>query len=349
MFVNAAKAAARQWVLTEGSRLPGFAGAFFHGSTNWLAADAVLPATSDLDIMLVFDEPPPVKLGKFVYAGVILEVSYMAWAELGSAENILRTAHLAGSFKGDSVIADPTGRLTALQSIVAENYAKRAWVLARCANAQEKILRNLDGIRTDAPFHEQVMAWLFGTGVTTHVLLVAGLRNPTVRKRYLAVRELLMEYDRLAFYEPLLELLGCADMNHAQVQYHLDTLTAAFDVAKTVVKTPFFFAADIDDLARPVAIGGSQELIDGGDHREAIFWIVATYARCQIIFYTDATPAIQAQFTPGFHALLADLGIRSFADLMQRSAAVRAFLPRLWQEAEALVAANPEIVVVDTA
>jgi hypothetical protein len=293
--------------------------------------------------MLVFAEPPPVKLGKFVYQGVILEVSYLSWAALQAPEQILRTAHLAGSFKGPSIIADPTGRLTVLQAAVARDYTKRTWVMARCQGTKAKLLHNLDSLRATDPWPDQVSAWLFGTGLTTHLLLVAGLRNPTVRKRYLAARELLAAYGQLAFYTALLDLLGCTQLRAAQVTAHLDALTAAFDVAKTVIKSPFFFAADISDLGRPVAIDGSRALIEQGDHREAIFWIVATYARCQQIFEHDAPPAVGAQFAPGFQGLLADLGIGSFADLDARRAAVKAFLPRLWTMTEAVLAANPEI------
>lgn len=343
MLVHEAKALARQWVLHEGEKLPGFQGAFFHGSINWLAADATLAPTSDLDIMLVFADPPPTKLGKFVYNGVILEVSSLASSALASPEAILSTSHLAGSFQGSSIIADPTGELTHLQQAVAANYAKRAWVIKRCADAEAKIRRNLAGIRKDDPFHDQVMAWLFGTGVTTHVLLIAGLENPTVRRRYLAVRELLANYGRLDFYEELLRLLGCRTLRPQQVAGHLATLTAAFDVAKTVVTTAYPFAADLTDLARPIAIEGSRELIEQGYHREAIFWIVATYARCQQVFDQAGTPEQLATFTPGFQALLADLGIACHGDLVQRRNQVIAFLPRLWTMAEAIIAANPAI------
>ncbi len=47
MRVQQAKDIARQWVQEKGAELPGFAGAFFHGSINWLADDADLPASSD--------------------------------------------------------------------------------------------------------------------------------------------------------------------------------------------------------------------------------------------------------------------------------------------------------------
>jgi hypothetical protein len=59
-----------------------------------------------------------------------------------------------------------------------------------------------------------------------------------------------------------------------------------FDTAKAVIKTPFSFASDISDAAGPIAIDGSRELIERGLHREAVFWIVVTYSRCQKVLFT---------------------------------------------------------------
>src|SRR5262249_28530097 len=159
---------------------------------------------------------------------------------------------LAGSFRVPGIILDPSGRLTALQAAVSKEYAKRRWVARRCEDARGRVLRNLRSLDAAAPFPDPGTPWLFGTGVTTQVLLVAGLKNPTVRTRYVAVRELLAEYGRLPFYPALLALLGCAEMSQARAEQHLTALTAVFDAAKEVIATPFFFAADLSDVARPV-------------------------------------------------------------------------------------------------
>ncbi len=344
MIVKHAKDVARQWVIEEAGQTPGFCGAFYHGSTNWLPDDAAFPATSDVDVMVVLADPnPPNKPGKFIYRDVMLEVSYMAQDQLQSPDIILGQSHMAGSFQGSGVISDPSGQLTTLQAAVAKDYRKRYWVRRRCEHARDKVLNNLEGLNESAPFHDQVMPWLFGTGVTTHMLLVAGLKNPTVRRRYHVTRELLADYGHLDFYPTLLELLGCAQMSRARVEQHLAALAEVFDIAKVVVKTPFFFAADISDLARPIAIDGSRELIERGYHREAIFWIVATYSRCRMVLYHDAPTEVQDRFSPGYRHLLGDLGITTFADLQERSEQVKALLPRVWQVAEAIMAANPDI------
>lgn len=336
MFVREAKSIAQQWIDQEMGTVAGFEGAFFHGSINWLPDEAILPASSDVDLMLLFDEPPPIKLGKFVYRNLLLEVSYLAADQVRSAERLLGQYHLASSFRTDSIIADPTGRLRPLQRTVAQEFAKRKWVSKRCAQARDKVLNNLASLDAAAPFHMQVMAWLFSTGVMTHVLLVADLQNPTVRTRYVAVRALLERIDRLELHEMLLQLQGSALMSRSQVEEHLVALTEVFDAAKEVTKTPIFFASDISDASRPIAIDGSWDLIERGLHREAIFWIVATYARCMHIFQMDA-PALEQKFARGFHALVADLGIHSFEDICARRDEIVASMPRLWATAEEIM------------
>ncbi len=87
---------------------------------------------------------------------------------------------------------------------VSRDYAKRQWVLRRCQHARHEVLDGLAATDESASLPDQMIEWLFATGRTTHVLLVAGLKNPTVRRRYMAVRDLLAEYGQLAFYETLL-------------------------------------------------------------------------------------------------------------------------------------------------
>ena len=72
MLVREAKAAGRRWVLEKGRETPGCTGAYFSGSVNWLDDDAALPATSDVDVHLVLEEPgSALKPGTFVYGGAL--------------------------------------------------------------------------------------------------------------------------------------------------------------------------------------------------------------------------------------------------------------------------------------
>src|SRR5918994_244873 len=324
-MVSEARALAARWVAEHAAGTPGFAGALLGGSAAWSPGHAELPATSDVDVMVVTDDPgaAPAR-SKRRYGGVLLEVTVLPWDQLRSPERVLASYHLAGLLRPGTVLADPSGRLAGLQAATATDYPRRAWVRRRCRDAEQRIL-----------------AWLFPTGVTTHVLLTAGLRNPTVRLRYLSARTLLADYGRPGFHQELLALLGCAELSRERVEWHLTAMTAAFDTAAAVAATPFPFSSDITPAARPVAVDGSRDLVGRGHHREAVFWIAVTYARCLAILASDA-PAAAPGHTPGFSALLHELGIASPADLGRRAGKVRGFLPRLGRVAEAILAANPD-------
>src|SRR5580704_8766565 len=192
--------------------------------------------------------------GKFRYHEVLLEASYLTNDQHRSSDLVLSDYHLAPSFRTASILLDPSGHLTALRAIVSRDYAKRQWVRRRCANARDRVLGHLRSIQEGIPLHDLVIACLFGAGITSHVLLVAGLRNPTVRARYVAVRELLADYGDVEFYETLLELLGTTRIRRGRVGQHLATLADVFDTATKAIKTPFPFASDLSDIARPIAI-----------------------------------------------------------------------------------------------
>jgi hypothetical protein len=345
MRVRAAREIAIDWVVRHACLQDGFRGAYFSGSTVALPADAEIPIGSDLDVVIVTSaaEPPP-KLGKFVHGGVLLEVTYLPWRQIASAHDVLASYHLAGSFRLDTIFADPTGDLRRLQDEVSRHFAEWIWVRRRCEDVRQKVERYLRSIDPIAPWPDQVMAWLFGTGVITHILLVAALRNPTVRLRYLAVSEVLAAYGHDGLYPELLHLLGCEAWTPARVERHLRALAGTFDAAAVVSRTPFFFSSDITPEARPIAIDGSYHLILTGHHREAVFWIVATFARCQKILTVDASHDVQRALAPAFDAVLADLGITSPSDLLARADAALTFLPTVWATAEAIVSANPAIV-----
>ena len=339
--VGAARAAAANWVAGHAAGAAWFRGAFFSGSTVGLPDGAELALGSDVDVMVVTarEEPPP-KPGKLLHRGALLEVTSLPWRLLASAEQVLASYHLAGSFRVDTLVADPTGHLRRLQERVARGFAERAWVRRRCEDARRRVSDRLRALDPSAPFHDQVTAWLFPTGVTTHVVLVAALRNPTVRLRYLAAREALADHGHAELYPELLALLGCAGWTQSRAERHLRQLARAFDAAAAVAATPFFFSGDVTELARPVAIDASRRLIDGGRHREAVFWMVATSARCQKILAADAPLRVRREHAPAFEAMVADLGITSTADLGRRADEVIGFLPRLWRTAEAIMPAG---------
>lgn len=338
VLVRDGRAAARAWVAEHAAQSSDFRGAFFSGSTTALPEGHALAATSDVDVVVVVSgSTAPPKLGKFAYRGVILEVTYLPWTALASVAEVAKSYYLAPSFRNDQVIMDPTGHLGLLRDEISPRFDHLVAVQRRYEDVISKIGTRLSALDTTTAWHDQVTEWMFPTSLTTQVVLVAALRNPTVRLRYLAARAVLHDHDQDALYLTLLRLLGCTDCDRQIVQHHLDRLAVTFDQAVVVSQTPFFFSTDITRTARPIAIDGSQDLIDNGAHRESAFWIIATYARCQKIFAADAPTRLRHDAELRFRAAVTDLlGIRDTAGLLRRRQVVRELLPALRESAASI-------------
>ncbi|MFD0717425.1 hypothetical protein [Paenibacillus sp. GCM10027626] len=342
MNIHTARSAAAEWVLQEASRQPDFLAAYYSGSTAVLPEDALLPPSSDVDIIVVTVSPaPPLKLGKFRYNDVLLEVTHLGWDQLYPVQKTLSSYHLAHSLRINTIIADPSGQLLKLQQEVERCFARPDQIRLRVQSVLGRIRSGLDSIDLNAPLHNQIMAWLFATGVTTHAILVAALCNPTIRLRYMAARDVLSRHGLNDYYEQLLRLLGCAEMSPQRAFYHLDNMTSAFDAAAAAAVTPFFFSSDVTAAARPIAVDGSRQLIRDGNHREAVFWMTATFARCHHILAADAPESVREAHLPAFRELIADLGIVSLPEsLLDRAEGVRRSLPQLAEITEHILSAG---------
>ncbi|HEX6872561.1 MAG TPA: hypothetical protein VF163_15800 [Micromonosporaceae bacterium] len=303
-----------------------------------------MPPASDIDVAIVVASPlPAMTVGKVRHQDVLLEISFVSAEALARPEVVLSTYYLAGSFRVDAVLCDPTGQLRGLQEQVGSLFAEQGWVLRRCQDARQRVESHLGRFDPLGPWHDQVTAWLFAAGVTTHILLVAALRNPTVRLRYLNVREVLQTYRHPDVYERLLDLLGCTNLAKERVERHLAALAITFDAASAVAKTPFPFSSDITPAARHIAIDGGEELIRASDHRESVFWTVATFARCHKILAVDGPRKRQHELMPAFDELMADLGIASTGDLIAGCRSISEALPMVWETAVSIVAANRDV------
>ena len=116
MLASDARAVAAGWVAGHAAEVPGYLGALLGGSLAWLPDDAELPATSDVDVMVVTDDPDATAgRSKRRHGGVLLEATVLPWWQLGSPERVLASYHLAGLFRTPAtILADPSGRLAAL-------------------------------------------------------------------------------------------------------------------------------------------------------------------------------------------------------------------------------------------
>lgn len=342
----AARQAAREWIEETARSMPGYRAALLAGSITSLPDAAIVPPWSDTDVMVVIDGEAPAKAGKFRLNGALLEGTYLSAAALADPELVLGSYHAANAVATGAILDDPGGWLAGIQAAVRAEFPRRRRVEARCAIARAGVERGFAAIDGTGSLAVQAQSWVFPTGVMTHVLLVAGLRNPTVRRRYETVRELLAEHNRLDLHERLLELLGCHQMDPRTVERHLQNVTRLFDVAAPVRADSYRFSSDITAIARPISLDGSQDMIDRGFHREAAFWLVVTGSRAlqKIQHGPGPAAAAPAPYEDEFADLLGDLGIGMFEDVLVRCDDALALLPDVWDTAIGIMDATPAIV-----
>lgn len=327
--------------------MPGYGGAYLSGSAAWLSPDMLIPRSSDVDLTIVLGPGGrPGRSGKLAVGRTLLDVSWISSARLASAAAVLGDYHLASAFSRRNLLDDPTGDLDRLSAAVRDGFTRRRWVDARVRQASDKVLRYVRVGRVAPSLPDRAIAWLFAAGITTHVLLVAGLRNPTVRRRYADVRELLVEHGRSGEHELLLELLGCTRMSAERARHHLEAMAAALDLAAAIPDPPFPFASDLTAAARPIAVDGSRELIDEGLHREAVFWITVTFSRCAAVAHLPTAGLGRSDLEhldASYLELLSDLGAASRAEIEWRAALVRSRLPDIRALADMMIEADPRI------
>jgi hypothetical protein len=290
---------------------------------------SILPRTSDIDIMLVCEGSSAGKLGKRLEGGLLIELSSIDKSEFEPPEKISGNYFLAGSFRKPTWIFDHDGILDRATTITGRNFSDPYYVQQRIEHALRNSGTFLERSKTNLPLHEKVSCWLFARGVLAQVLLVAGLKNPTVRKRYLDARIFLEHHREEAFYEELLALSNFHLIGPGLAIKHLDNLEKIFDQVATLVNESHPFAADLTADAKPVAIGGSRELIAQGAHREAMFWITATFCRCMTVIFQQPASEETQVYKNNFQLLLHDLNLHDAEEFELSNEKYFAFVPRL--------------------
>lgn len=289
----------------------------------------ILPQTSDIDIMLVCEGKSEGRLGKRHEGGLLIELSSIDKSEFEPAEKISGNYFLAGSFRKPTWIFDHDGSLEQVTAITSRNFTDPYYIQQRIEHALRNSGAFLERSKTNLPLHEKVTNWLFARGVLAQVLLVADLKNPTVRKRYLDARILLEHNREEGFYEELLSLSNFHQIGPVLAIKHLDNLEKTFDQVATLVNQSHPFAADLTVDAKPVAIGGSRELIAQGAHREAMFWIAATFCRCMHVIQQQLSSIDIQGFNYYFQQLLHDLNLDDAEKFELSNEKYFAFIPRL--------------------
>src|SRR5207237_3505448 len=183
--------------------------------------------------------------------------------------------------------------------------------------------------------------WAFLSALSG-LLAVSQLKRPTTRRTLALLRELLEAQARPDLHEAALTLFGSVHMSRADVQAMLDRSAIAFDRSVEVYHTPTPYGFTIRLHLRPYLAEATQEMIDEGNHREAMFWITALAGESYLVLQNDAPDGEKPEFAAQLQAMHAALGYADTSGLTQAWAERVASDERLAQEiysiADALVA-----------
>jgi hypothetical protein len=342
MKVSEAKDIARRWVRDNAIGVAGFRGALFAGSINFMADEATFPPSSDVDIWILQDGIDDWQnMDKVLVDGIILETVFRPSEKLLTKEDVLSDPFAACHFAASSVIEDSSGDLINYQKLISEEYVKREWILRRCDLLHKTALSRWLGMMTDS---EDLLDQAAGLSyIIQHVALIpviANLGSPTARKCLIKSKELLEAQDELALYSDMLRLLGSAAMSRNRAQSILQDYIHSFDRAVEVIQTPYFGDFDINNHARPIVIDGAIELIDGGYHREAMYYVLIIYGFCQRAIQNDAPEGEKQLYLEGYKRMLSELGLHSSEDFYKRAEFAEDVLDRCMQFAEKMIASN---------
>ncbi len=245
------------------------------GRYHSTAPDASFPLYRDVDVVVVLPEGAQDDTTEVFYRGVMLEVMSLDLKAHQDAEAILANPSHGPNMATTQILADPIGILAPLHRKVTSEYGRRRWIAARCEKEKASADKHLTAILAVSTPQERVdSVWAF-LGALSGLLAVAQLKRPTTRRTLTLLGELLDEQGRSDLHEAALTLFGSAHMSRADVEAMLDQSVIAFDRSVEVYHTPTPYGFTIRPHLRPYLAEATQEMIDEGNHREAMFWISA--------------------------------------------------------------------------
>jgi hypothetical protein len=335
---------AREWVEVYGSQIPGFCGAHLMGGLNYAAKDASFPAYKDVDMNIVLQGSEDWDVHDLNYKGLILEYGSVGVDAYRSPETVLADPRLASNLAVNSILSDPTGMLASLHEVVAKEYPRRQWVQARCDDEKSAASKALEDLSKAGSSAEALLySNNFGNNLAG-LVAAASLKPPTHRRGLILMKELLATWGRPEIHEETLNVLGYASLSRMQVEsFHRDSIIA-FDRAVEVCRSPVPYRFKLHTFVRPYFVEGVQEMIDEGNHREAMYWTMACLFISNNAIQADAPESEKSRFQARFDQIVAALGWKTPGDIASRCQQAAALKENLFQAADFIMSRNPEII-----
>ncbi|MBC8229903.1 hypothetical protein H8E77_10185 [bacterium] len=157
-------------------------------------------------------------------------------------------------------------------------------------------------------------------------------------------RKLPYKQGKSELHEEILRLLGCVHMDRGQVESYLQECVTAFDRAVEVKRTPFSGSYNVDSCVRPYLVEGALEMINEGNHREAMFWIWIFHYCVNVAIQNDGSEEEKPQYQAGYDDFLSGLGLHAPNDWQSRLQLARNVAEQFFEFADEVVENHPDII-----
>lgn len=351
-----AKRTAKQWIQANLAAWPGLRAAHFVGGITTMPDDARFPLDKDIDLHLIFAEDSPMLRadGPFLniieaeYEFLLVEAGVRSEREYASPQAVLANPEIAHHLTLDSIAYDPDGWLHGLQGRVRRDYPRLEWVLSRIDHERRGLAGALDLLpiartMTGASGEVNILGYTFT--YMAALLAVASLCAPRIGSRmFLHLRDSLADCGRLDLYEEVLTVLGLQTMRPQHVGQALAEGAEAFDLAVQVRRTPHPFQHKLQAHLRPYFVAACRKMLDEGQHREALGWLLPFYLSSTDVILADGPETEKPRFAARQAGFLDALGMATVEARAERLAHAQRLYPRFFALAEEIVATHPGIV-----
>ncbi len=356
MRVSEVKEKVREWTEKKSEEEEGLIGAHFLGSINSMSQESEFPNDVDVDLALVIDrEPGDVEVSlpypgllreneELSYEGTMLEVVYLSKSVYESVEEILSNPTLACEIERGTILWDTDGYLAGRKTEVSTEFSKEQWVSKRLEFEKALLYGSLQKMEASRTGAEAAFCLAWGGIFMAGAVAVAHLAPPTHRRGLVVMRELLQSEGGMELYEEVLGVLGFGGLGRDRVGEFCDTLTRGFDIASPFEfnTTPFSFK--LQPHLRPYIIDSTMEMIERGDHREAMFWITVASFVCLLAIQAHGTEQEKNNFGNEFAELVSALELESKEKIAARIERARRMAGDVIAFCEAQVSEGAELV-----
>ena len=267
-----------EWIEQEASSTPGFCGAHLKGSLLTAPTGEPWPSYRDVDVNILLEGVgESYRFSDVRHRGVLIDCTWIDAAYYDSVEGLLENMALAPNLALPGVLlADPQGRLRPVVDQVAEQYAEKRWVRARCMRCREAATVHRAALDSGSLLEAGTMLWKL-VGRICAQLALAHLRPPTHRRCLVVAGEFLQQSGRSDLYQALLELSGFSTVTSEQAQQLVAECEDLFDRALARIEAGDQLppTSRFRPLARDYVLAGSRSMIEAGHPREAMHWTVA--------------------------------------------------------------------------